>query len=143
MALVAGAGSYCQSCETPVEDPPSGRIPCPKCGGLARHFTRTLTDSLQVWGELTVQLRPGSQARDWKQRWIEIQAQLQRVVRPRTESMSGPGIQTAQHELRSFFVQAYHLKDALKDEAATTNVSPKKVEDAITKDPHLALLADL
>jgi hypothetical protein len=35
-------------------------------------------------------LKPGEQARDWKRRWREIQAELQRLLTERTGALSGP-----------------------------------------------------
>jgi hypothetical protein len=49
--------------------------------------------------------------------------------------MSGVAINAANHRLQSFYIQAYHLKDALKSAPA--------IEPAIAADPALALLADL
>jgi hypothetical protein len=40
-------------------------------------------------------------------------------------------------------VEAYHLKDAIKNHFASVGREPKDVEDTITNDPDLALLADL
>jgi hypothetical protein len=53
--------------------------------------------------------------------------------------LSAAPIQNANHNLHSFFVQAYHLKDSLIQDAGTTGV-PKTTIEA---DLHLALLADL
>lgn len=50
--------------------------------------------------------------------------------------MSGVAINAANHRLQSFYIQAYHLKDALK------SVAPA-IESAISVDPALTLLADL
>ena len=52
-------------------------------------------------------------------------------------------IQTANHDLHSFFVQAYHLKDSLIQDSGVTGLTAATIESAITADPHLALLADL
>jgi hypothetical protein len=57
--------------------------------------------------------------------------------------LSSEAIHAARHQLHSLYIQAYHLKDALKDESTTTGVGGQKVEDAITNTPELALLADL
>jgi hypothetical protein len=96
-----------------------------------------------VKDSLSLELTPGAQARDWRQRWVEIQGHLKRLLAPHSESMSAAAIQNANHDLHSFFVQAYHLKDSLIQDAQTTGVPADTVENAITADPNLALLADL
>src|SRR5712692_8970175 len=93
----------------------------------------------QVRDNVSVRLIPAAQARDWRQRWLEIQAHLERLRAPRTEMMSAESIQTANHELQSFFVQAYHLKDSLIQDASATGVSEETIEDVITADTQLAL----
>jgi hypothetical protein len=90
-----------------------------------------------------MKLTPSAQKRDWRQRWVQIQDQLKRVLACHTEPMSGESIQAANHDLNSFFIQTYHLKDALIHVSATTGISKEKIENAITHDSHLALLADL
>jgi len=101
------------------------------------------TENLKMNGSLSAELIPGRQARDWRQRWIEIQEHLKRLHAPRSEPMLAASIQNANHELQSFFVQAYHLTDSLKQDAGTTGVPGTTIEDAITADSHLSLLADL
>jgi hypothetical protein len=123
--------------------PFADRIPCPHCGGLARHIGVTANDSLKVSDSVSVELTPGAQARDWRQRWTEIHEHLTRLLARHHEQLSAKTIQTANHELHSFFVQAYHLKDALIHDSATTGIQASVIENAITTDTHLALLADL
>ena len=91
----------------------------------------------------SVELTPAAQVRDWRRRWLEIQSHLTRLCAPHSETFSGESIQTANHELQSFFVQAYHLKDSLIEDAKTTGISSITIENAITQDAHLSLLADL
>lgn len=110
---------------------------------MSRQINLRVTDNLRVASSVSLELTPGAQARDWRQRWIEIQDHLKRLVTPHSESMSAASIQNANHDLHSFFVQAYHLKDALIQDAGTTGVSANSIENAITADPSLALLADL
>lgn len=45
--------------------------------------------------------------------------------------------------MHSFYVQTYHIKDALIADAAATGIAQAVVEQAVTGDPALALLADL
>ena len=107
------------------------------------HFERSCGDAPKTSDSVSVELPPAAQARDWRQRWNEIQEQSKRLLAPRCEAMSGKSIQSANHDLRSFLVQAYHLKDSLIHESTTTGISKSAVESAIDNDPHLALLADL
>ena len=110
---------------------------------MSKWIERHGTESLEVSSSLSMELVPGAQARDWRQRWIEIQEHLKRLLAPHSEALSAASIQNANHDLQSFFVQAYHLKDSLKQDAGTTGVPGTTIEDAITADPHLSLLADL
>lgn len=57
--------------------------------------------------------------------------------------MSGESIHAGLQRLFAFFIHAYHLKDALKEAAPQLGLKPSDIEDAITNDPRLALLADL
>jgi hypothetical protein len=57
--------------------------------------------------------------------------------------MSGQSIHTWVQRLFSFFIHTYHFKDVLKNAAPSLGLNQSDVEDAITKDPRLALLADL
>jgi len=110
---------------------------------MSKWIERRGTESLKVSSSLSMELVPGAQARDWRQRWIEIQEHLKRLLALQSDAMSAASIQNANHDLQSFFVQAYHLKDSLKQDAGTTGLSATTIEDAITADPELALLADL
>ena len=49
----------------------------------------------------------------------------------------------AERQLRSFYVLAFHLRDALIEEASTTGIPEGVVKAAVRNDPALALLADL
>jgi hypothetical protein len=92
---------------------------------------------------ISITLTPGDQERDWKRRWIECQRELEILLAPHREPISAASIHAAQNALHSFFVQTYHLKDALIVEAATTGVTRESLEKAIRGDPDLALLTDL
>jgi len=107
------------------------------------HLQRTCGDAVNFSGSLSMELSPAAQVRDWRQRWLEIQSHLRRLCAPHSETLSGESIQTANHELQSFFVQAYHLKDLLIEDANTTGISRATIESAIKQDAHLSLLADL
>jgi hypothetical protein len=85
-------------------------------------------------------LTPGDHERDWKRRWEEAERGLARIKQPRTGDLSAEAVNAAHQELQSFFIQTYHLKDALK---ADGSVPQNDVEQAITNDADLALLTDL
>lgn len=58
--------------------------------------------------------------------------------------MDAEAIHAVRAQLGAFYLRAYHLKDALRDAAETGGIPTiKEIEDAITNDPDLALLADL
>jgi len=138
---------FCSGCGSPLDQPANlpveERTPCPICGSMSRQINVTCTDKVKFTDSLSMELTPGTQARDWRQRWIEIQEHLKRLLAPHSEPMSAASIQNANHDLHSFFVQAYHLKDSLIHDAGTTGVRATTIENTITADPHLALLADL
>lgn len=139
---------FCGGCGSPLDQPADlpveERTPCPICESMSRKINVMCTATLKVVsGSTSVELTPAAQARDWRQRWIEIREHLKRLLLPHFERMSAASIQHANHNLQSFFVQAYHLKDSLKQDAGTTGVPGAAIEDAINADPHLSLLADL
>jgi hypothetical protein len=94
-------------------------------------------------GSLTTRLIPADQKRGWKQKYHEAERELQELLAPKTSARSASAVTAAQHKLHAFYVQTYHIKDALIADAASTGRSGKTVENAITSDPTLALLADL
>jgi hypothetical protein len=108
-----------------------------------------LTIDVSIFGSIVFSshigsaLTPGHQARDWKQRFQLVQDELQTIQCPHTGTMSSESIHRALQRLFAFFISAYHLKDALKDAASRTGVTPSDVEEAVNLDPRLALLADL
>ncbi|MEQ8693974.1 MAG: hypothetical protein RIC85_01425 [Gammaproteobacteria bacterium] len=81
-------------------------------------------------------MRPRDTDRNWRRRWEELETEWSSIDQPIIETMSGVAINTSNHRLQSFFIQAYHLKDSLK------SVAPA-IESTISADPILALLADL
>jgi len=121
----------------------SVRPPCPHCGGTALTFNVSIEGSVSATAHCSAELVPGNQVRDWKQRWKVLQEDLQFISSPRTEVMSGDSIHSSLQRLCSFFIHAYHLKNALKDAALGLGLTASDIETAITRDPRLALLADL
>lgn len=103
----------------------------------------SIVESLSASDSLGAELIPGNQARDWKQRWKLIQDDIHLILRPQTEAMSSESIHASLQRLLSFFILTYHIKDALKDAALGLGLKPSDVEDAVTGDARLALLADL
>jgi hypothetical protein len=105
--------------------------------------SRSVSDSLTLTEHVEVAVTPADQARDWKRRWREIERRLSDMRQPRAGSIGGDAINVARDGLHSFYIECYHLKDALKIEAPLLGITGRQVEDAITADPALALLADL
>ena len=103
----------------------------------------SIATELNISSEVSIGLRPGQQSRDWRRRWSEIQRELSHLDAPRTGELSADGVHAAVHQLQSFYIQAYHLKDALKADASSHGISGQAIESAITSDPDLSLLADL
>jgi hypothetical protein len=119
------------------------RTPCPDCGATAITISRSFTADQKVTASLTSTLRPADQERGWGRRWRQIQRELGELLAQRSGGRSAETIQAARHDVHSFYVQAYHLKDSLKEESATIGVTKAAIEQAVTDDPALALLADL
>jgi hypothetical protein len=113
------------------------------CGGTAVTYGRAIHEVTNTEGHLTTLLIPGDQSRDWKRRFAEAERELKELLEPRTGSRSAERINNERHKLHSFYVQTYHIKDALTADAASTGVAAAVVEQAVTNDPALALLADL
>ena len=138
---------FCGSRGTPLDEPANlpvtNRAPCRSCRSTSRRIEVTCTGNLNLAGALSTELTPGAQARDWRQRWAEIQQHLTRLSALHSEPLSAKSIQNANHDLQSFFVQTYHLKDSLIQDSGTTGISSSTIESAIKGNPHLALLADL
>jgi hypothetical protein len=138
----------CQGCGEPrssIADLPGGqRSPCPNCGSTNINATIVIHESLHPASDsISITLTPGDQERGWKRRWIECQRELEILLAPHTEPLSAASIHAARNALHAFFIQAYHLKDALIVEGATTGVTRDSLEKTIRSDPDLALLADL
>ena len=136
----------CAGCHSPR--PPelatgAPRTACPKCGesGITVHVN--LQEFVTTTDRVDLALTPGDQTRGWERRWKEALRWLDELLRPRTEPLSGEAVHAAAHALHSFYVQTYHLKDALIADTTATGIAPAAVENAITNDPALALLADL
>ncbi|MHB8438523.1 MAG: hypothetical protein ACYDD4_05095 [Acidimicrobiales bacterium] len=91
---------------------------------------------------MSASLSPGMQERDWRLRWAQAQRDLTEVTSTRHEPLSGDTINTAAARLHAFYIQTYHIKDVLKADSST-GVAPKDIENAISADSDLALLADL
>lgn len=119
------------------------RPPCPHCGETGLIHGVEIIESLTATASLTAELIPGNQIRDWKQRWRTTQEELQVILSPHSETMSSESIHAALQNLQSFFIQTYHLKDALKDAASGLGLKASDIETAINNDPRLAILADL
>ncbi len=130
----------CSECGAPSPSDLSretGRLACPQCGGTAFIIEASITETVQFSDRVSGELVPGIQARDWELRWTLLQDELAQILRPHTEMMSGQSIHLAAQRLFSFFIHAYHLKDALK------RFIGDEIEDVVTKDQTLSLLADV
>lgn len=102
-----------------------------------------IVESLSTSDYFGGELIPDKQARDWKQRWKLVQDEIRLILRPHTDAMSSDSIHASLQRLLSFYILTYHLKDALKEAAPRLGLKPSDVEDAVTKDARLAILADL
>lgn len=119
------------------------RPPCPECGETAVKWEVTSASAMTMSSSVMASLAPGEQERDWKRRWQDAQQHLARLLAPRTEPLSSSVIHAAHADLQAFYTQTYHLKDSLKKASSTIGVCGQTIENAVTNDPDLALLADL
>ena len=134
--------AHCSNCGAArgIEQP---RLPCPECGETAVTISKVVTAKVVVGARYAVELTPASQDRDWRQRWIQIQQDLDKLLALRTDAHSSETIHAARHQLHSFYIQAYGLKDALKADCLSLGVKPEDIETAVRNDANLAFLADL
>lgn len=114
----------------------SPRPPCPACGKRGVAIAIGIAEEIDVAESLNVGLHPHDTDRNWRRRWTELESEWSTLAQPITEPMSGVAINAANHRLQSFYIQAYHLKDALK------SVAPA-IEEVISATSALSLLADL
>jgi hypothetical protein len=82
-----------------------------------------------------------NEQRDWRVRWRELQAVLERVRTPRADAMGLEGLDSAKSDLLQLFVKIWHFKDALKAENPG-GVRPL-VEPFANNSADLKLIADL
>lgn len=135
--------SKCGASRPPELASKAERPPCLHCGGTALTISVSIEESISISGHCSAELVPVNQTRDWKQRWKLVQDEIHLVSSPHTGGMSGESIHILLQRFFSFLIHTYHLKDALKDAAFGLGLKPSDIEDAITSDPRLALLADL
>lgn len=138
----------CNGCGTSLPKelasrPTTERPPCPVCGGTALKTALEVCDGATASDMYSSALELGQQDRNWKQRWENIKSEYQSLSAPHTESMGGDTIHAAVQQLYSFFVQAYHLKDALINDAPLPGLTRTVIEAAINSNRILSLLADL
>ena len=131
----------CTDCE--LELAPDHAGPCPGCGSLARTVSLRGESAsvVTVTGELTAELTPGGQARDWRDRWEWLEQTASMLASGKMTPLGGTAVAAGRNELHAFFVQCYHLKDLLlRDDPSGIACS---LERRITTTPELALIADL
>jgi hypothetical protein len=119
------------------------RPPCSVCGEQGIALRLGIAEEVNTAESISVAMRPRDQRQGWQRQWSDVKEQLPCLLAPREEELSGAAIFAARAELLSFFVRSYHIKDALCAEASPLGLSRETIEEAITADPDLALLADL
>ncbi len=124
----------------PPEGSPGG---CPECGATSKTVYIEVADELNLADALETKATPGDQSQDWKGRWADLTRDVERLEAPRDSELSNDNILSAARELLSFYIRAYHLKDALRADSTSHGVTKNQIETAIDNDADLALLADL
>jgi hypothetical protein len=117
--------------------------PCPHCGGTAAVAGPTGSLPITMIGRVSGALHPGDQRQNWERRWQDIQDEAGELLAPVIGTKSDDAIQALRRRLGLFYVNAYHLKDDLKQVSAAIGITGTAIENAIDGDPDLALLADL
>ena len=118
------------------------RPPCPTCGRKGVSLAISIVEEINIAGSISVGMEPAHTRRTWQQRWHELKLDHTQLNALHDETMSGIAINAAHHRLQSFFIHAYHLKDALiKDQSI--GLEKSVIEGTITNSPILSLLADL
>lgn len=135
----------CAKCGT-LRDPNLAHVadkpPCSEYGATGVTFRLGIAREVNVAGSLRVGLGTVP-SRDWRRRWEILQQELAHLLAPRGGELSGDAVHVAQQQLQSFYIQAYHLKDALRADSPSHGISQDVIENAITDDPNLALIPDL
>lgn len=103
------------------------RPPCPECGGTGVNIRIGIATEVNTAASINLALG-AHPSRDWKRRWEIVQREIGRLHAPRARDFSGDAVHAAQQELQSFFIQVYHLKDALKADAASHGVAGSAIE---------------
>ena len=111
----------------------SARFSCP----LASSYLAVSVQDLMAADRL------GTPATDWRQRWAQLQRDLRSLRRRSSGGLTSLKVTRKRDLLFTFLVDAYHLKDLLKDASGSTGIPKQAVENAVTNDVSLALLADL
>ncbi len=102
------------------------RPACPECEATALAVQLNVADKIKVTTAVTASLEPGDQSLGWSRRWEAAQGRLAKLLAPRTEDCSGEAIKNARDDLLAFYVQTFHIKDALKVEAASFGCSTSR-----------------
>jgi hypothetical protein len=131
--------SYLQPLRCPEASRPDRRAYLSSCGKTGRSITVGLASEVGIASEINARMTPQDHERDWRRVWDRLNELIEELERRETGALSGAAIKTKRDRLVEFFVAAYHLKDLLKESV----VPGQEVEDAITADTNLALLADL
>jgi hypothetical protein len=120
----------------------SPRTPCANCDATAITVHVSAFESFVAMDSFaSVKMTPGDQGRGWKRRWQEAERELAGFLAPRPGPLSPEAVHAAHHQLQGFYVQLFHLSDALKLDP-TAGVADL-VEPAMQNDPVLSLLRDL
>jgi hypothetical protein len=118
------------------------RKPCSLCGSETHQYFAGQVEHAAASDHLKIALLPANQTRDWRQRWEALKREANSLNMRMMTPCSAESIASERQRLQSFFIQCYALKDILIMEAPNA-VSASTVENAVTTDPNLALIADL
>lgn len=148
MAIV-GRGAWCRKCggslDEKADDPPEAQKPCPECGSMDRHFEMLFEDGIQLSDAMQgVAEVHESGTRRWGDQWARVHRWRDRLDAYRV----GGGLDYSIHasvvrdDFYAFFMNAYHLKDWLEKDPATS-LTKADLQRAIAASTPLKLVADL
>ncbi len=134
----------CGGCGNPRIDmtempPPTNRTACSDCGSTSLKFSVTVHEHVgAAVDSVSYDMIPGVQPVGWRQRWQQLQRDVDAVCGPQSTPMCREAILDVTSRLYDLFVRAYHFREYLIDEAG---VAMPRADVVAAQD--IALCADL
>lgn len=114
----------------------------PEKGSGPKRFEVVVGEKLETADQVSLVLKPFVGNERWSERFHDCESTLPSLDSPQTSEFNGANIKALASRTFALVVDLYHVKDALIEEAPG-GVTRERVEEAISADPDLSLLADL